>query len=197
MSTGNKIVLTGGPCAGKTTMAEILSRAFSASIVNVPEAASLLFSGGFPRFQAPEALKATQRAIYHVQRELEASYSSYFPEKSLVLDRGTVDGAAYWPEGPDAYFTALGTTLSQELARYTQVIYLESAAEQDYLVHRKQNPNRTETWQEAKRLDEQTQSLWRLHPRFVLIPNSRSFQFKVLSVLSEVSIALGEGHEKE
>ncbi|MGZ3695296.1 MAG: AAA family ATPase, partial [Bdellovibrionota bacterium] len=51
---GTKIVLTGGPCAGKTTMVKMIEQAFPASVVGVPEAASLLFNGGFPRFQGPE-----------------------------------------------------------------------------------------------------------------------------------------------
>ena len=114
---GSKIVLTGGPCAGKTTMAEVLARAFHSSVTNVPEAASLLFSGGFPRFPPLESQRATQRAIFHVQRELEATYSARFPERVLILDRGTVDGAAYWPEGPEAYFVTFGTNLQEELAR--------------------------------------------------------------------------------
>ncbi len=192
-------MLTGGPCAGKTTMAQILTRAFAGSVMNVPEAASLLFSGGFPRFPPVEAQRAAQRAIFFVQHELEASYESQFPSLSLVLDRGTVDGAAYWPEGPVAYFAALGSSLDAELARYTDVIYLESAAEKDYWAHQKQNPNRTETWEQAKRLDEETKKLWSCHPRFVHVPNNRSFQFKVLSVLSAVSGALGmeENNGKE
>src|SRR5690606_24227775 len=155
---------TGGPCAGKTTMAEMLSRAFEHSLVHVPEAASLLFTGGFPRFSAAESMRSTQRAIYLVQRELEATYAAQFPGHALVLDRGTVDGAAYWPEGSGAFFRAVGTTLEAELARYDYVIYLESAAEKDYEVHRKANPNRREDWEEAKRLDRETFKLWAKHP---------------------------------
>lgn len=171
-------------------MADVLARAFHGTVTNVPEAASLLFSGGFPRFTPPESQRATQRAIFQVQRELEATYSARFPDRVLVLDRGTVDGAAYWPEGPDAYFSAFGTTLREELARYAQVIYLESAAEADYLLHKQQNPNRTETWEEAKRLDERTFQLWSQHPRFVHIRNSRSFSRKVSEVLAAVAGSL-------
>ena len=50
MSTKQKkIVLTGGPCAGKTTLTQVIAKAFPKHIVIVPESASLLFSGGFPR----------------------------------------------------------------------------------------------------------------------------------------------------
>jgi predicted ATPase len=194
---GSKIVLTGGPCAGKTTMAEMLSRSFPSTVVNVPEAASLLFSGGFPRFSPPESQRATQRAIFQVQRELEATYSARFPDRVLVLDRGTVDGAAYWPEGPEAYFAAFGTSLTEELARYARVIYLESAGEADYALHRQQNPNRSETWAEARRLDERTFQLWSRHPNFLHIKNNRSFSYKVSAVLAAFAGSVPFGGENE
>lgn len=192
-----KIVLTGGPCAGKTTLAEMLARAFQHSVVHVPEAASLLFTGGFPRFPERAAREATQRAIFHVQKELEAAYAARFPDRALVLDRATIDGAAYWPEGSDAYFQALGTTIDAELASYDRVIYLESAPEKDYLVHKAANPHRLEDWAEAKRLDLETQRLWSKHPAFVLIRNQRSFAHKVAEVLGAVAGAIDVAGEDE
>lgn len=197
--SGSKIVLTGGPCAGKTTITEMLSRAFQHSLVHVPEAASILFTGGFPRFDNPDSMRATQRAIFRVQKELELSYSAQFPNHSLVLDRGTIDGAAYWPDGPDSYFRELGTTLEAELGSYDRVIYLESAGEMDYEVHRKANPHRREDWSEAKRLDRDTFQLWSKHPSFVLIRNNRSFAHKVSEVLGVVagSIPMESDNEQE
>lgn len=192
----NKIVLTGGPCAGKSTLAEMLSRAFQNSLINVPEAASLLFNGGFPRFSHPESRKSTQRAIYRVQVELEASYGAQFPSLALVLDRGTIDGAAYWPDGPDAFFATMGTSLEAELARYDRVIYLESAAQKDYEIHRAANPNRNESWEEATRLDRETFKLWSRHPSFIVIPNQRSFAHKVAEVLAVVAGSI-EGDSTE
>ncbi|MGZ3710731.1 MAG: ATP/GTP-binding protein [Bdellovibrionota bacterium] len=196
---GTKIVLTGGPCAGKTTMVKMIEQAFPASVVGVPEAASLLFNGGFPRFQGPEAICAVQRAIFSVQHELEVTYLVEYPEKALVLDRGVIDGAAYWPEGPENFFAALGTSFEAELARYDKVIYLTSAAESDYLLHKGRNPNRKEDWQEAQRLDALTLSLWRKHPNFTLIANNRSFQRKVMEVLGAFSesFSFEAGNEKK
>lgn len=43
-----KIVLTGGPCAGKTTVLNVLKQEFAGQILVIPEAATLLLSGGFP-----------------------------------------------------------------------------------------------------------------------------------------------------
>ena len=66
------IVLTGGPGAGKTAVLEIVSRMLNHHIAVLPEGASLLFAGGFPRQDSPAARRAAQRAIFHVQHELSA-----------------------------------------------------------------------------------------------------------------------------
>ena len=63
-----RIVLTGGRGGGKTTAADLFRREIGERVVIVPEAATLLFSGGFPRASTPPAIHAVQRAIYHVQR---------------------------------------------------------------------------------------------------------------------------------
>lgn len=44
-----RIVLTGGPGGGKTTAADLYRREIGDQVVVVPEAATLLYTGGFPR----------------------------------------------------------------------------------------------------------------------------------------------------
>ena len=61
-----RVVLTGGPGGGKTTAADLFRREIGERVVIVPEAATLLFAGGFPRPQDPAAQRAVQRAIFHV-----------------------------------------------------------------------------------------------------------------------------------
>src|SRR5512147_1065958 len=121
-----RIVLTGGPGGGKTTAADLFRREMGDRVVLVPEAATLLFSGGFPRSRQLAAVLAAQRAIFHVQHNLEDVQSALFPGRILLCDRGTVDGAAYWPGESHHFFEALGTTLDRELARYDAVIFFES-----------------------------------------------------------------------
>jgi len=196
---GSKIVLTGGPCAGKSTLARLLTHAFEHSVVNVPEAASLLFSGGFPRFDPVDSKRAVQMAIFQVQLQLEATYQANFLDKVLILDRASIDGAAYWPEGVELYFSAMGTTFEAELARYDRVIYLQSAGKEDYLLHRSKNPNRQESWEEAKELDDKTFALWSKHSNFIHIKNDRAFSRKVSEVFAAVasSIPFSEGSEEK
>jgi predicted ATPase len=186
MAPRTRIVLTGGPCAGKSTIAQVLEKAFQNKLVILPEAASLLFGGGFPRWGEPESVKGLQNAIFHVQRGLERNFAAHHPDKMLIMDRGTVDGAAYWPEGADAFWQTMGTTLKAELGRYDLVVYLESAGREAYQENVRRNPSRTETWEQAAILDSVTLKQWQSHPRLRFINNNTSFSAKIASVLSIV-----------
>ena len=180
---GRRVVLTGGPCAGKTTIAQVLERAFATDLVIMPESASLLFKGGFPRWGEEEARTCLQRSIYAVQCQMESMFMSHYPDKVIVMDRGTIDGAAYWPKGPDEYFRVLGSSLQTELQRYDRVIFLESAGKDAYDRNRTRNPARTESWDEARALDETTRKLWEQHPDIQIIRNNTAFSEKIAAVL--------------
>ena len=173
-----RIVLTGGPGGGKTTAADLFRREIGDSVVIVPESATMLFSGGFPRSAQPEAAAAAQQAIFQVQRYLEDIQSVLYPERILLCDRGTVDGAAYGPDTPDDFFSALGTSLEAELARYDGVIFFESAAVGGMTIEGG-NPVRNETIAQAVVLDGRLRELWRKHPQFVLIRHHPSFFQKI------------------
>ena len=91
-----RIVLTGGPGAGKTALLELIRQAFCSHVTVLPEAAGIVFGGGFPREDDDECRRAAQRAIFHVQRELEAVGDSHSPAV-VLCDRGTIDGLATGP----------------------------------------------------------------------------------------------------
>src|SRR5262250_2796773 len=94
-----RVVLTGGPGAGKTAVLELIRQSFCEHVKVLPESAGIVFGGGFPRDHKAELQKAAQRAIFYVQRELETAANADNPAV-VLCDRGTVDGAAYWP-GPE------------------------------------------------------------------------------------------------
>jgi predicted ATPase len=193
-----RIVLTGGPGGGKTTAADLFRREIGERVVLVPEAATMVFTGGFPRVSQPTAVHAAQRAIYHVQRNLEDVQAALYPERVLLCDRGTVDGAAYWPDEPRGFFRALGTSLKAELARYDAVIFFESAAVGGMGIEGG-NPVRNETMEQAVELDGKLRALWSHHPRFILVPHNPSFFKKIsfaLAVLDGIVSELGRAHEK-
>ncbi|HQY65484.1 MAG: AAA family ATPase [Myxococcales bacterium] len=188
-----RIVLTGGPGGGKTTAADLFRREIGERVVVVPEAATLLFSGGFPRVSGELAGGAAQRAIYHVQRNLEDVQSMRFPDRILLCDRGTADGAAYWPTASPTFFEAMGTTEQAELARYDAVIFLESAAVGGSSIEGG-NPERIETNDEAVALDRKLYALWSKHERFVVVPHNPSFFKKITHGLAAIEALVAELH---
>lgn len=177
--THKRIVLTGGPGAGKTAVLELIRHHFCEHVHVLPEAAGIIFGGGFPRATHGVGLRAAQRAIFHVQRELEASAEAENP--AIVLcDRGTVDGAAYWP-GPDDLWSAVGTTLTVELRRYDAVIHLRTPAADGGYNH--QNPLRLESAAEARRVDQRLVDMWATHPRRYIVESTVDFLAKAKRVV--------------
>lgn len=160
-------MLTGGPGAGKTAILELIGHFFCHHVKVLPESAGLIFGGGFPREKRPELQRAAQRAIFYVQRELEATAGVDNPA-IILCDRGTVDGVAYWP-GPGDFWNDLGTTLDTQLARYDAVIHLRTPSiDGEYNLD---NPLRLETAAEAAAVDERILAAWARHPqRFVVEP---------------------------
>lgn len=195
MSKCCKIVLTGGPGGGKTTAADLYRREIGDDVVIVPEAATILYLGGFPRAGEVEVRKATQRAIYQVQLNLEDAQSAHFKSRVLLCDRGTVDGAAYWPGLESEFFVHIGTTLEKELSRYDAVIFFETAAVGDISIEGG-NPARIESNSQAVIIDQKLRKLWSKHPNFVLVPHNKSFIKKVNSGLEEVAKVVSLHHQK-
>lgn len=175
-----RVVLTGGPGAGKTALLEMIHQSFCPHVKVLPEAASVVFGGGFPREDDPGGRRAAQRAIFHVQRELEASGESHNP--AIVLcDRGTIDGLAYWPGPPEEFWSSLGTSLEQELDRYDAVIHLRTPSEGNGYNH--QNVLRTESANAAADIDARIVQAWQGHPRRFVVESSAEFLDKAARAL--------------
>lgn len=49
--------------------------------------------------------------------------SLFYPDRILLCDRGTIDGAAYADGDPQDFFASVNTTFEAELARYDGVIF--------------------------------------------------------------------------
>jgi predicted ATPase len=175
----HRIVLTGGPGAGKTAVLELIKRSFCSHVVVLPESAGIVFGGGFPRRPDEISLQSAQRAIFHVQRELENAAVSQNPA-IILCDRGTIDGGAYWTGEPDLW-TSVGSTLAAELGRYATVIHLRvPSADGGYDLS---NPLRIETAAQAAVIDERIARLWASHARLFSVPPADAFIAKASRVL--------------
>jgi len=183
-----RIVLTGGPGAGKTAVLELVRQHFCAHVHVLKESAGIVFGGGFPRDHAPELLRAAQRAIFYVQRELEAVADDGNPAIALC-DRGTVDSNAYWP-GPDAFWPHVGTTEREQLARYDLVIHLRTPPLDEGYNY--QNPLRLESAGEAAAIDARIFQCWAGHPRRLVVEATPDFLVKASRVLDIIRAALPE-----
>lgn len=171
---GRRVVLTGGPGAGKTAVLELVRQALCEHVKILPESAGIVFGGGFPRGTSLEMRRAAQRAIFYVQRELE-NIGAVGNEAVVLCDRGTIDGVAYWPDS-SGYLESVGSTIEAEYARYDAVIHLRTPdAANGY---NRLNPLRIESVAQARAIDDRILHAWRGHPRRFVIEASVEFMQK-------------------
>ena len=172
-------MLTGGPAAGKSAVLELARLFFCRHLLTLPEAAGIVFGGRFPRNHREDIRRAAQRAIYHVQRELEST--AEVENAAVVLcDRGTPDGSAYWAGDGDLW-SAVGSTRETELQRYYGVILLRTPSAPD--AYDQRNPLRIETQDEARAIDTKIAAAWAGHPRLYEIPATEDFLTKAAHAL--------------
>lgn len=178
------IALTGGPGAGKTAVLEIARRAFCEHVAILPEAAGIVFGGGFPRHDTEACRVGSQLAIFHVQRSLERIVIDERLVGVALCDRGTLDGLAYWPRTQDELFDEVGTSLQQEYERYTAVIHLRSPNLGHGYNH--QNRLRIESAEQAQAIDQRIADVWAGHSRVYTIDSAKTFEAKAHRALEVV-----------
>lgn len=159
-----RIVLTGGPCAGKSTLVEELKA--TEEFHCVPELATVII-GQFGIM--PDGSDMFQRTLYCIQRAIEegaARQAVKNGKRALILDRGTLDSAGFVPGGWREFEEMVGTSRAVEYSNYDAVMFLPVPSREIYNANRHNNPVRRETWEEARRADEQLHDAWREHPDF-------------------------------
>jgi predicted ATPase len=176
------VVLTGGPGAGKTAVLEVVQRYFCEHVQVLPEAAGIIFGGGFPRLGSPIARRAAQHAIFAVQRQLERLALEERTAAIVLCDRGTLDGLAYWPDAEPSFWQELQGDRATELARYSAVIHLRTPV----TGYNHRNALRTESAQEAAIIDERIVGAWRGHPRRIEIPSAPTFLEKLTATIAAI-----------
>jgi hypothetical protein len=193
------IVLTGGPCSGKSDILKALGMHFLNDIVCMPEVSETLLSSGivpipnaYPGWQ-----KDFQDMICPMQLKGEHMWMSLARSqgKSIVVcDRGALDGAAYWKGGQSKFCEdfKLGSP-NDVFSRYLKVIHLRSLVVTDkdaFEELRTKKSNRFETTEKTVELENTTLMAWDGHKDRPIINGEKKFTDKILAVIKHIESVL-------
>lgn len=191
------IVMTGGPCAGKSTALLAVSNALQRrgfTVLTIAETATELIGGGVAPWtcESPTRYQELQMGLQLAKEDAWREAAAGMPGRVIVLqDRGVLDGHAYMEDAP--FYAALaqfGLTETEVLARYDAVFHLETAAasaiEGDGFYTIDNNSARIETPAEALELDRATFDAWSAHPCLTVIRTDADFGVKVDHLIDAV-----------
>ena len=198
-----KIVLTGGPCAGKSTAMSWIQNAFTErgyTVLFVPETATELITGGVAPWTCGSNLdyQCCQMRLQIEKEKVFLSAAETMPDEKILIvcDRGMMDNRVYMTETD---FRTVLDRIQQNGVEirdsYDAVFHLMSAANgapEIYLKNKESNPARTETVEQAVELDNKLITAWTGHPHFRVIDNSTGFENKMKRLISEIAGFLGE-----
>lgn len=202
-----RIVLTGGPCAGKTTALVKVIDHFSGlgyKVFTIPEVPTMFTQAGMNYLtDNPDFFYEGEKATLEIQLALEDKFmrmaQACTEPAVIVCDRGAMDISAYMkPEMWEKITSELGTT-TQELRdnRYDAVLHLVSAAdgaEQFYTTSNNASRNEPESEEGlkiARLLDKKVIEAWTGHSHLRVINNQDDFDAKLKRVLKEITHVLG------
>lgn len=197
----SKIVITGGPCAGKSTAMSWIQNAFTQkgyTVLFVPETATELITGGVAPWTCgtnAEYQKCQLKLQIEKEHIFEQAARTMAVDKVLIVcDRGTLDNKAYMNDMEFAeVIQFIGSNEVELRDHYDAVFHLVTAAkgaEEFYTTAN--NSARTETIEEAAALDDKLISAWTGHPHLRVIDNTLTFEDKMKKLLAEIASFLGE-----
>lgn len=168
-----KIVFTGGPSAGKTSIINRLKESLpnDPTVFFAPEVASMLLGNGFPRCSYTENLIFQQKAIFKTQMEMEQLLEKEKHFKLCFFDRGLMDALAYIENPAD-----ICNDTSLAISHYDQIFHLEVAPPFKYTCQN--NHVRTESYENALQLETHLKKLWSPHKNYTFISAENTFDEK-------------------
>ncbi len=187
-----RIVFTGGPCSGKSTALAAVAKEFAAAVHCVPEAATIVIAqvGAKPPVGDPLGMRQFQRTLMRTQANFETVselQASRDLKQAMIVDRGTVDGAAYLDGDLERFAAVCQTTVAAEYGRYDLVLCLETPPRDVYDRMAGNNAARSEPYDAAALLGARLQDVWAGHPGFRLVRNGASWEEKLDSVRQAIS----------
>lgn len=195
-----RIVLTGGPCAGKTTVLSKIEqdlREEGYKVFIVKESATELIGGGITPFEDGMGMVNFQKLILLYQYQKEELYNRAVMDCKdenvvIIYDRGLLDNKAYiTDEQFDVILKELSLILGYKVnemdivSRYDMVIHLmTSAGNRGYNLEN--NKARYESEEEAILLDRRTMYSWIGHDNLHIVDSKDNFDDKIDDVLQVV-----------
>lgn len=195
-----KIVITGGPCAGKTTGLSYLEQELNNigyKVVFINESATELILNGLGRgaFNSNLEFEKNIISLQLAKEKLYMEYCENLPYENIVLvcDRGVMDCKSYMTQQEfKQALTELKLDEIQLRDNYDAVFHLTTAAKgvpEAYTTAN--NQARFENLQEAINADDRTINSWTGHPHFRIIDNSTDFENKLKRLVKEICSFLG------
>lgn len=172
------MVITGGPCSGKTSLWDLLGRRCPGA-VRVPETATALILSG--RTPGNMGIEAFQRLVF--RQQLQAEEDALRQGDFLLCDRGLADGLAYFP----GLLASVGISREALLERYALILHLAVVRDREiYARFAGGNPARTEDHTEALRLDRRIERVYASHGRYFRLTGSMKVkQARALEILRD------------
>jgi len=202
------VVLTGGPCGGKSTALATLTnhlRSKGYEVYSIPEVPTLVFTAGVPPISSmnEEQLLAFEKQVLTIQIHLEESMkkiaSAMNKPTVILLDRAALDISAYLPYPFwKKLLSDIGLTEKQIRERYDAVVHLVTAAngaEQYYTLSN--NSARTEGLQQARELDDKVKHAWIAHTKTFVADNRTDFGGKMQKVCNFLDELLTARQQQE
>ena len=196
-----KIVITGGPCAGKTTAMSWIQSNFTKmgyTVLFVPETATELITGGVAPWTCGSNVDY-QKCQMKLQLEKERIFmqgAATMPVQKvlMVCDRGALDNKAYMSDEDFAgVLDSLDCNEVDLRDNYDAVFHLVTAAKgAEKFYTTANNSARTESVEQAAALDDKLIAAWTGHPHLRIIDNLSEFEGKMKRLIAEISAFLGE-----
>lgn len=198
-----RIVLTGGPAAGKTTLISRILKEFRQEdgwkVITIPETATELISGfGIRPFGNCVSMEDFQYFVIEDQlhKELLAlKGAEMVPEDKVLIiyDRAVLDDKAYISDAQFAKTLAhFGKTEQEVLAGYDAVLHLVTCAKGAEFAYNYGNAARYETVEVAREKDDLTLRAWSTHPAVYVIDNSVNFEDKIDRAIAQIYRIIGQ-----
>ena len=168
------LVLTGGPCSGKSTVLKALDREFGSLIHCVPEVATFLI-GQVEITPDPSdhvAFTDFQQRLMRIQYDLECLAQTEALKRGkglVVMDRGMRDSGAFFDGGWSEARTLISLPLPEDRL-YTKVAIMDLPPTREiYEEHCRNNSSRRENYDEAREQDRRIRKAWSGHQEVLTV----------------------------